>query len=73
MRLLPHFVFAVAILAGLGGADAHPGHITDDGHGHNHWLAVIILGGLGALAAGGLLYRLVTGRLPFFDARRASH
>ena len=34
---------------------AHPGHVADQGHGHAHWLALAILGGLGLVA---LLYGL---------------
>jgi hypothetical protein len=64
--------FALVALAALGDvAHAHPGHIADGGHGHNHVLALIIVVGLGVFAAGVLAYRLVKGRLPFFDARRA--
>lgn len=71
MRFLPLLAAAGLILSGTDAALAHPGHIVNDGHGHSHWLALFILGGLGVLAAGGLIYRLATGRLPLVDARRA--
>ena len=39
---------AVAALTST--ALAHPGHVTGNGHGHDHWLAIAIIGGLGIAA-----------------------
>ena len=50
-------VWAPAVLA-------HPGHVADQGHGHAHWLALAILGGLGLAALLYGLYRV--------SARRAA-
>jgi hypothetical protein len=71
MKAIASTLALAALLAAAGAAHAHPGHIWDDGRGHNHVLALVILAGIGVFAAGALLYRLVKGRLPFFDARRA--
>lgn len=47
-------LLATLIAALPGAALAHPGHVVEAG-GHTHWVALVILGGLGlALAVWGL-------------------
>ena len=52
-------IFAfLGTLALPGTAWAHPGHIAE-AVGHDHWLALVILGGLGVALAGWGLARLL--------------
>ena len=47
-----------AIATWSSAALAHPGHVTSQGHGHDHWLALAIFGGLGIAAAVYGLWRM---------------
>jgi hypothetical protein len=40
---------AIALLATP--ALAHPEHLANAGHGHSHWLALVIFGGIATYAA----------------------
>ena len=50
---------ALAALAlTVSSALAHPGHLLDEGHGHVHWPALLIIGGIAAVVVGYGLARL---------------
>jgi hypothetical protein len=53
------------LLATLSGtaALAHPGHVTDAGYGHSHWLAIAALVGVGAVGAAAWQRRRVERRI----------
>ena len=59
MTRLSRLLLVPAVVATWSSAAlAHPGHVTDHGHGHDHWLALAIFGGLGVAAALYGLWRL---------------
>lgn len=50
--MISRILLSFGALAVSNPALAHPGHVTDLGHGHTHWLALVILGGFAIISLG---------------------